>query len=472
MKSRASIEEFPLDDLIFMERNFTIEDYSSIKPPTEFRQFKTYYHVTTVREFLVNLYGSEFEPYLLLFPESTLEGLVNASHFVKLPNGTSVDKSKKHACGLPLPNNLVDDTRRIFIDRALLKLGLTKQCAFALPLNYFGIDGIIPVCLNKVDSKGKPIYTFIAIQVKAGERINFEHVLKMQSRLHFVNCPYADTHASNEPESNCPYCSTNDELDEIFGNQIGLIISFDNEYHRASSSSLQCTKFSYSQPAADYSKCLKELYPALSSNSPVAEKLNDKAIFKENFRTKSKSFCDTRMTHKFDINKRLRVFSCLWNESLNTTGAKQRTIDPNKHNTFARHGIRNENEWMKQGKRTCVRAQSPYNSRQFKPINANQRLICLASHGFNAFQHLYGDPESSIEDASQILNPDWVIGNNSTVDLENMVAALLSESILPEYNECLLRDRAGLSSTDYDSLTEKINLTAAKSLKMKSKNKE
>ena len=138
--------------------------------------------MTTVSQFLIKLYGPSFQPYLMLYPQSTLDGLVNASHFVKLPSTSRLEKKKRYALHLPLPNELVTDTQRNIIDKALLRLGLIKQCGFSMPPNYFGIDAIIPVCLDQRNAKGEPCYTFIAIQVKASEHANLQHVTKMQTR--------------------------------------------------------------------------------------------------------------------------------------------------------------------------------------------------------------------------------------------------------------------------------------------------
>jgi hypothetical protein len=446
------IEEFPLDDLEFLAGHLTFSDCMGIPRSTEF-DFRLQYHVTTVKDFLLSLYGEDFGPYLMLFPESTLEGLVNASHFVKLPDSTSVDKSKTYAHGLPLPNNLVKDAKRFIIDRALLKLGLTKQCGFSLPLNYFGIDAIIPVCLKKRNDAGEPIYTFIAIQVKASEQITFQHVCKLQSRLHFVNCPHANSHLSNEPEPGCSLCSSRAELDEIYENQIGLVVSLGEEYKRLGPATLSCATFSPNDSGMNLTSCLQSLFPSeavtnLERLDPRGKQENTE--FKL-LKLESPSYSDPRITYNIDVNTRIRIYSCLWNETLH------QPIQLAEANT---------SESMHTNQRPC---QVAVENRKFKAFEGEQRLFCVASHGFHAFKHLYPENNQSknISTAQQVLNPDWVLGDDSTVDLENMVAALLNESVLSEYNEYLLMQRSNFSPEEYKTLVVRLVDSAKNSIKTK-----
>lgn len=130
---RCAPESLFYNEVKFIYNNFTDADYEKICGPTpEFCWASAEYHVTTVKDFLLKLYGPAFEPYLMLFPDSTLEGLVNASNFVNLPNSTCLDSSSGSFQNLPLPNDLFKDESRFVIDRALLKYGLTKQCAFSI----------------------------------------------------------------------------------------------------------------------------------------------------------------------------------------------------------------------------------------------------------------------------------------------------------------------------------------------------
>ena len=458
------LEEFKLDELDFILEHFTETELNAL-PRTISPAFKNDYHVATVAHFLVSLYGQQFEPYLMLFPQSTLEGFVNASHFVKLPNGSCLDSSDAKldlACGLSAPTNFVKGSGRFVIDRALLQLGLTRQCAFSLPPNNFGIDGIIPVCLKKNDSKGRALYTFIAIQVKSDEKVDFEHVLKMQSRLHFVNCPRADLHqASSHPFVECTFCSKDEEIKEIYQNQIGLIVSFGDEYKRVSGKgSLIHYTFPGPNSPVDVLGTLKKLYPVDDHLlSPQARQMisNSEVGCKE--RLVVKSTCPPRIIHQVDVNRKIRLLSCIWNEgssaistSTSTSASGATTTEPtiqavevyeSEDEEDAEISAREGEDQNPRPKKAKIVKPLPS---IFKPFTDDQRLFCISSRGFDVFKHLFaneGTREKEVEIAKMILNPDWVIGDDSTIDLENMVAGLLNESLLPEYNEYLMRARRG-----------------------------
>jgi hypothetical protein len=433
-KPGFAVESLSADEIEFIHTHFLDTDYAKISGSApDFSCIASDYHVTTVKDFLLSLYGQDFGPYLMLFPESTLEGLVNASHFVKLPNGTALDKDKELALNLPLPNNFVKDKNRFVIDRALLKLGLIKQCGFSLPLNYFGIDAIIPVCLKARNERGDPIYTFIAIQVKAGERVTFEEVLKMQSRLHFVNCPAADDHPSQESKEACACFKATWDLNEIYCNQIALIISLADKYERISANGeLFCKDPVSNNP--DPRHLLSRIYgsnqvDSLASLSETTQKqwLQCKITTKQKF--KSDSCFPPLFAHHFDLNYNVRLFSSLWNETMPADSAA---------------GLR--------VKRVML------NLRQ-------HRLFCISSLGLESFQHLYADRRRAIETAYQILNPETLIGDTSTIDLENMIAAQLSESILPQYNEFLARNRA--QRAPFEKLADELSITGVRVIKVK-----
>ena len=95
-------------------------------------------------------------------PKTILNGIINASHFVTLMRdnaGFKVGDLNIKPSDLPTAENRISNTSRNIIEAALLKIGLLKQCGFALPTNYYGLDFILPVCLENDD------LTFIGIQI-------------------------------------------------------------------------------------------------------------------------------------------------------------------------------------------------------------------------------------------------------------------------------------------------------------------
>jgi hypothetical protein len=83
--------------------------------------------------------------------------------------------------------------------------------------------------------------------------------------------------------------------------------------------------------------------------------------------------------------------------------------------------------------------------RQQAIVNRKHRMFCISSDGLEIFSHLFGHfPEQSTAVAKQLLDPGNHFGDSSTVDLPNMVAAMLNESILPDYNHTLLKWRGVL----------------------------
>jgi hypothetical protein len=183
----------------------------------------TTYTVHTLGSFL-NKWISREESNLsvesLNLPSRILSGIINITHFVPLTRD-----NRGFSCGaasvnipplnLPVASNRVVDKSRNIIDRSLLQIGLSRQCGFMMPDNYYGYDYIIPVCLES------DVYSFVGVQVKRADANLKEDIFKMQARLHYVQCPL---HVAGHT------CDTSDAgLSEIFGNQVSLLISLDKE---------------------------------------------------------------------------------------------------------------------------------------------------------------------------------------------------------------------------------------------------
>lgn len=229
-------ESDELKDL-FSKNNYLLEsdekDPNSI-PDVPYDSFSGY-HVTDVKNFLYTLFeGSIMKSDLEKLPQLTLDGIINASHFVKLTRDVGIDVQKVSPSEMPLANQLVPDKSRNVIDRALLRLGLRRQCGFLLPDRYFGIDAVIPVCLaapiddkKKKKKKGPPVYTFIGVQIKTSQSVSSTELDAMQAKLHFVTCPQ-----KNNPSHDgrtCVYCEDEAALETVFANQIAITLNMTGE---------------------------------------------------------------------------------------------------------------------------------------------------------------------------------------------------------------------------------------------------
>ncbi len=222
----------PEFDSLWRKKSFILEpdaDSNSNSSPicSEFEG----YRVCTVESFLETLLSSsKFAEIKNKLPPSTLLGIVNSSHAVKITR-TGLDdiqfnRQDYHSMKLPTADNRIDDENCNLIDEALLKLGLIHQCCFFMPDRYFGYDLIIPVMLKDGN------FTYIGIQFKAADVSISAPIDKMQARLHFVKCPVSDSNGCHS--ANCPRCSDlnvrnalKEKFSGIFANQISLLISID-----------------------------------------------------------------------------------------------------------------------------------------------------------------------------------------------------------------------------------------------------
>lgn len=157
------------------------------------------YRIVSVGAFLQSLYGQKLGNEIISEfdhdENSLIKGILNVTHFVQLqrsfPFELNTNKTMKI---LDFPVADAQFSKRPskcnVITREMLEIGLSRQCGFIMPPNYFGLDYIIPVCLPKKDESGKAIYTFIGIQVKRGESQKIDLIAaKGAISSHFVRCP-------------------------------------------------------------------------------------------------------------------------------------------------------------------------------------------------------------------------------------------------------------------------------------------
>jgi hypothetical protein len=155
-------------------------------------------------------------------PEFMLKSIINATHFVSLvkdSRGFSCESLNISPVSMPLADDRIVDVSRNVIDQSLLQIGLSRQCGFTMPDNYFGCDFIIPVCLPD------DTYSFLAFQVKKSISGLQDDIFKLQARFHYVRCLSCPADRSKT----CLNCRKPDELSQIFGNQISFLISLSQE---------------------------------------------------------------------------------------------------------------------------------------------------------------------------------------------------------------------------------------------------
>ena len=323
---KAGLEEMILEceelEELWKKKNYLLEPENNNDLPTT--QFPDY-HVTTVGDFLATLFKGkaenewqfeglevkgklelELENNLNKLPEIARSGIINASHFVKLSRTSGIDSEKVNPSQLPLANDYVSDKYRNVIDRSLLRLGLRRQCGFLLPDRYFGIDAIIPVCLNKKTTKhNRPIYSFIGVQVKTVASVKSEELDNMFARFHFVTCPKKgeDDHNSET----CTYCEEPEALETVFGNQIAISISVAGE----SSQNNRNVINNYTGSVLESEDVIKALYLGNSENI-LGGKDKSPALNMAKKKPSMAAFKGSSYSHEFRDRKNLEINLRVW----------------------------------------------------------------------------------------------------------------------------------------------------------------
>ena len=187
----------------------------------ELRQFE-YYKVHQVKDFLMTLLQIPEDRISILtnnLPVDVLDGLVNGTQIVSLD-----DFSENLECRLEkfepkrprLADDRIADSSRYIITETMLRLCITLQLIIKFPPGYYGLDYAIPVLLR--DNS----LTFIGVQIKRANANLSDDVYKMRAKLHYVKCPDRDCIGER-----CQKCTKNETLENIYKNQISIILSLD-----------------------------------------------------------------------------------------------------------------------------------------------------------------------------------------------------------------------------------------------------
>lgn len=200
-----------------------VEECSKIPADERFFTFPNY-PVYSVRDFLevwTGLKNEEFSLKNFNVSEDVLDGIVNATHFVRLNRDSKGFSGPYNQFSLtphiqPSADSRIQDKSRNVIDNALLSYGLLRTCGFFLPSGSYGIDLVLPVCMKNGG------LTMIAIQVKSSHANFSEDINKMQARFNYLKCSTCPKFST----LSCGKCESNENLQKIFFNQISLLVSF------------------------------------------------------------------------------------------------------------------------------------------------------------------------------------------------------------------------------------------------------
>ena len=389
-----------------------------IPDPSKIKNDFNDYKVVKVRSFLETLMGKkDFERIKEILPIATLDGLINASHFVSI---SRIDESFSDKVQLfPNANDLVYDNFRNVITMDRLRLALARQCGLIMPPNYYGIDAIIPVCLAKeevIDPQGnitiedvkqdrangipyeiydpsidsnknryRPIYSFIGIQYKSG-RFDLDAIPKMQARLHIVPCVDFSTKDATGIHVKCQRCVSDLALKEIFDNQISLLYCFLSSENSNFSLRKQYT-VNYgpdlgnfdAAPAAQLSgkeNFLKVLYPNISENLLKSFTESTAKLVQSN---SVRTFDDFFLRHRVKVNENVELINIYSDE---TQGCTYRACDVKKWEN-GEHLRRLEMELANKKRKVDVDQSSPQESSEKAPdtqkLDKNESAESLAA---------------------------------------------------------------------------------------------
>lgn len=189
------------------------------------------YRVITVEEFLKIIYRDKYDRIAPFISRRILSGLINCSQFVQLSRKFPFSKAFG-TNSAKIRNKSLPDASRILnkhcniIDKALLRSGILRQVGYIMSANYYGFDMIIPVILKFASGRGRrrmrTVYTFIAIQSKAGAANVTEVIMKIEAGIHYVRCPQEHVQGC---QSRCRTETSNEDMEEIMKNQLTLVIS-------------------------------------------------------------------------------------------------------------------------------------------------------------------------------------------------------------------------------------------------------
>jgi len=179
---------------------------------------QNFYHITTVKSFLLTLYGDiKGTKISNSLGECLSNGIINGSHVIsafnkfpyqKVYTKTEIEILKSN--NVTIEDEVVDDgngkrgewSSNCVIDQAILRNLFLRQAVLKTPPGYFGLDMCIPVLMRRPNDNesDEGVFGYIGLQYKTTYESEGNVIPKMDPKLHYVRC---------EAHMSCD-CNTND----------------------------------------------------------------------------------------------------------------------------------------------------------------------------------------------------------------------------------------------------------------------
>lgn len=232
-RPEPSTQEQLSEELSEKDWNMEFEPKEEEAPEKRTTDKSKFYKVVLIRDLLRSLFNCRGLEFILEKTSSVImESITNASHFVTLGRDRQGILQRWGGEGfmkLRPANSFTKDCD--VLDRALLKIGLIRQCAFVMPVNYYGTDFMLPYCMKEYPEPDeieptRPLYSCIPCQVKAGNTSIHDAVVKMALQFHFCKCyNHVDCSAAS-----CPGRTSESEMKKICENQLSMLFCGDLDF--------------------------------------------------------------------------------------------------------------------------------------------------------------------------------------------------------------------------------------------------
>lgn len=382
------------------EKETQLLEASSVEPKDQLTKDTRYlknYNVYNVGDFLKTLTNVDNLDKFGI-PKTILNGIINATHFVTLMRdntGFKVGDLNIKPEDLPTADDRISNTSRNIIDTSLLKIGLLKQCGFAMPANYYGLDFILPVCLENDD------LTFIGIQIKRSDANMSEDVHKMRSRLHLVKCPNNCIDSAKD----CDLCLSKETLQNIHGNHLSLLLSLDDDNKKLAKFA---NDIKFRSGISDPNDCEILLNTMMKSEVP-------KNLSELTANASSNSFLKPLVQKNIKIKDDVGMAVSLWNDKLVKLPQKSKEVV------------------------------------DFRPDPWVHRQYTLMTRGWNVFSHLFSESETIFKIANGMTSNDGLfrhVNQRSDPQLVRSVVYDMSPSYVQYSDELLAMKGKGGSKLE------------------------
>lgn len=185
-------------------------------------KWNQYYHVTELDGMISTLLKGQFQEQLQrIISPGTLKSIIGTSHFVQL-------EVARKECFKNIPNFPGEQSARgNVVDLALLKVGVLRQSGFTMPPNYYGIDFILPMVIDRPsESDSEGLFSFIAVQSKTVSPVLSECTFKMSALFHINRCPHPEHFIESDCiKKDCKAFIKISDIIAIMENQVVIVLT-------------------------------------------------------------------------------------------------------------------------------------------------------------------------------------------------------------------------------------------------------